>query len=103
MTRNPGAIPRRLAERRRGFTWKRRRHLEKDPAEKESFAYPSPIQTRDGLLHATYSLSTRRASPSDTPHSISSGWPQAIPRPPDQDSGNSYTGTRPFPALMTSC
>lgn len=41
-----------------GLTWKRRRHLEKDPSKKESFAYPSLIQTRDGLLHATYSLST---------------------------------------------
>ena len=38
-----------------GRTWKWRRPLENDPARKGGFSYPSLIQTRDGLLHATYS------------------------------------------------
>lgn len=40
-----------------GRTWKWRRHLERDDREKGggSFHYPSVIQTRDGLLHVTYS------------------------------------------------
>ncbi len=40
-----------------GRTWKWRRHLERDTREKGagSFHYPSIIQTRDGLLHVTYS------------------------------------------------
>lgn len=39
-----------------GRSWKWRRHLENDPTRKGSFSYPSLIQTRDGLLHATYSV-----------------------------------------------
>ncbi|MFY9554851.1 MAG: exo-alpha-sialidase [Blastocatellia bacterium] len=40
-----------------GQTWKWTRHLELEPAGPEAgaFHYPSIIQARDGLLHATYS------------------------------------------------
>lgn len=40
-----------------GRTWKWKRHIELDTREKGagSFHYPSVIQTRDGLLHVTYS------------------------------------------------
>ncbi len=40
-----------------GRSWKWRRHLERDTREKGagSFHYPSIIQTRDGMLHVTYS------------------------------------------------
>jgi predicted neuraminidase len=38
-----------------GKTFKWTRHLEyKEPGQGGSFSYPSIIQTRDGLLHATY-------------------------------------------------
>ena len=36
-----------------GKTWKWTRHIEK--ADKGSFHYPSVIQTRDGMIHVTYS------------------------------------------------
>jgi predicted neuraminidase len=39
-----------------GRTWPFRTTLENDPAEKASFSYPSLIQSRDGTLHATYSV-----------------------------------------------
>ena len=39
-----------------GTTWKWKRNLEKAKMGKGSFAYPSMIQTRDGLLHLTYSF-----------------------------------------------
>ncbi len=40
-----------------GKTWKWKRHIELDTREKGagSFHYPSVIQTRDGLVHVTYS------------------------------------------------
>jgi predicted neuraminidase len=38
-----------------GQSWKWTRHLERVDREKGSFSYPSMIQTRDGMLHATYS------------------------------------------------
>ena len=42
-----------------GRTWPERRALETSPTGKaDSFAYPSVIQTRDGGLHATYSVHT---------------------------------------------
>jgi len=37
-----------------GVTWKAKRHVERS-AGRESFAYPSIIQSRDGRLHLTYS------------------------------------------------
>jgi len=39
-----------------GRTWKWTRHLELVAPGQGSFAYPSIIQTRDGMLHATYSV-----------------------------------------------
>jgi len=38
-----------------GRTWKWVRHLERRDPGKGSFSYPSIIQTRDGLIHVTYS------------------------------------------------
>ena len=37
-----------------GATWKWTRHVEKGPSGQGSFHYPSLIQTRDGMLHVTY-------------------------------------------------
>jgi predicted neuraminidase len=37
-----------------GKTWKWRRQIEPSDDEGESFSYPSVIQTRDGLIHLTY-------------------------------------------------
>lgn len=45
-----------------GKTWKWKRRLENDPAEKTSFSYPSLIQARDGQLHVTYSLAGPRGA-----------------------------------------
>lgn len=39
-----------------GKTWKWTRHLEKEKAGEGSFSYPSVIQTKDGLIHVTYSF-----------------------------------------------
>ncbi len=41
-----------------GKTWKWTKHLEKDDTKKGSFSYPSVIQTKDGLIHVSYSYST---------------------------------------------
>jgi len=40
-----------------GRTWPRRRYLENDPEREESgsYSYPSIIQARNGIIHATYS------------------------------------------------
>lgn len=38
-----------------GKTWRWRRHIARSEARDESFAYPSLIQTKDGMLHLTYS------------------------------------------------
>lgn len=38
-----------------GKTWKWKKHIELDKKGKGSFSYPSLIQTRDGMLHVTYS------------------------------------------------
>lgn len=40
-----------------GATWKWRRAIESTTPGQGSFAYPSVIQTRDGLVHVTYSTS----------------------------------------------
>ena len=39
-----------------GETWRWTRNLEKEKAGEGSFSYPSVIQTKDGLIHATYSF-----------------------------------------------
>jgi len=39
-----------------GDTWKWQRHLEQSVDGKGAYAYPALIQTRDGLLHLTYSF-----------------------------------------------
>ena len=38
-----------------GLNWKWKYYLENEPPGKGSFSYPSLIQTKDGLLHITYS------------------------------------------------
>ena len=38
-----------------GTTWKWKRYIAKAPKHKKSFSYPSLIQTRDSMLHVTYS------------------------------------------------
>jgi len=38
-----------------GQTWKWTKRLERDETKKGSFSYPSVIQTKDGLVHVTYS------------------------------------------------
>jgi len=38
-----------------GETWKWTKHLEKDDSKKGSFSYPSVIQTKDGMIHISYS------------------------------------------------
>lgn len=38
-----------------GETWTWNRHLEKNKPEEGSFSYPSLLQSRDGMIHATYS------------------------------------------------
>ncbi len=42
-----------------GATWKWKRHLERSDTGEESFAYPSVIQAKDGLIHMTYSYSSK--------------------------------------------
>lgn len=44
-----------------GATWPRTRHLEARPVGQGSFSYPSVVQSRDGLIHVTYSHDTRPA------------------------------------------
>lgn len=39
----------------KGQTWKWTKRLERDNSKKGSFSYPSVIQTKDGLIHASYS------------------------------------------------
>lgn len=41
-----------------GKTWKWKRYLEYSPKGKGSYSYPSAIQSRDGLVHITYSYHT---------------------------------------------
>ena len=38
-----------------GKTWKWTKRLERDDSKKGSFSYPSVIQTKDGMIHLTYS------------------------------------------------
>jgi predicted neuraminidase len=42
-----------------GATWKWRRSIESQDPGGDSFAYPSVIQTADGLIHATYSFASK--------------------------------------------
>lgn len=43
-----------------GKTWKSKLYLEKDDARKGSFSYPSMIQTKDGMVHISYSYSPEK-------------------------------------------
>jgi len=45
-----------------GGSWKWKRQLEPCDDEGRTFAYPSLIQTGDGLVHVTYSLTTDRGN-----------------------------------------
>ena len=45
-----------------GETWRWTRHLERCEPGQGSYAYPSLIQARDGMLHATYSYSVPNGS-----------------------------------------
>ena len=43
-----------------GKTWNHTRHLEKKEAGEGSFSYPSVIQTKNGLVHVTYSYHLKK-------------------------------------------
>ena len=65
-----------------GETWKWTRHLELVKPGEGSFSYPSIIQTRDGMIHVTYSYHLPRAKVGDNHKSIkhaafSEAWVQA--------------------------
>lgn len=53
-----------------GKTWKWTRHLERVPPGEGSFSYPSIIQTRDGMLHVTYSVHLSREKAGDNRKAI---------------------------------
>ena len=46
-----------------GTTWKWQRHLEVALPDKGSYGYPSVIQSKDGLIHVTYTYDTREKGP----------------------------------------
>jgi len=52
-----------------GRTWKWKRHLERDEPGPEAgqFHYPSIMQAKDGMLHASYSYNAGRKRPSKGP------------------------------------
>ena len=56
-----------------GETWKWTRHFERNDSKKGSFSYPSIIQAKDGLIHATYSY--RLKDNKSIRHNVfSAGW-----------------------------
>lgn len=52
-----------------GHTWTTKRALEKTEKDKGSFSYPSMIQTKDGLIHASYSYKVEEVEGSSIKHS----------------------------------
>jgi len=59
-TANKGRSPLNVAVSMDGETWQAALVLEDDPAAPSGFAYPAVIQTRDGLVHITYTWERRR-------------------------------------------
>ncbi len=57
-----------------GGTWKWTKHLEKDDTKKGSFSYPSIIQTKDGLVHISYSYRTGENKKTIKHVSLDSNW-----------------------------
>ncbi len=51
-----------------GATWPHSRSLERVDSGKGNFSYPSMIQTRDGMIHCTYSYSTEGTPGSSIKH-----------------------------------
>jgi hypothetical protein len=60
-----------------GRTWPLKRHLEQAPAGKGSFSYPSLLQTRDGSVHATYSVQGMPGGSSIRHAHFNEAWVQA--------------------------
>ena len=60
-----------------GRTWPVKRHLEQAPAGKGSFSYPSLLQTRDGSVHATYSVQGMPGGSSIRHAHFNEAWVQA--------------------------
>jgi len=59
-TGNKGRSPLNVAVSRDGKTWFAALVLEDDPNAPNGFAYPAVIQTRDGLVHVTYTWERKR-------------------------------------------
>jgi alpha-L-rhamnosidase len=57
---NKGRSPLNVAVSRDGEQWQAALVLEDDPKAPNGFAYPAVIQTRDGLVHITYTWERRR-------------------------------------------
>jgi predicted neuraminidase len=59
-SRNKGRSPLNIAISLDGEIWQAAVVLEDDPAAPNGFAYPAVIQTRDGLVHITYTWERKR-------------------------------------------
>jgi len=59
-TKNKGRSPLNVALSNDGRNWRPVAVLEDDPAAPSGFAYPAVIQTRDGLVHITYTWERKR-------------------------------------------
>jgi predicted neuraminidase len=57
-----------------GETWKWTKHLEKDDRKKGSFSYPSVIQTKDGMVHISYSYRIGEKKKTIKHISLESNW-----------------------------
>ena len=59
-SRNKGRSPLNVAVSADGKNWSAALVLEDDPNAPNGFAYPAVIQTRDGLIHITYTWERKR-------------------------------------------
>jgi alpha-L-rhamnosidase len=59
-TKNKGRSPLNVAISNDGETWQAALVLENDPSAPNGFAYPAVIQTRNGLVHITYTWKRER-------------------------------------------
>jgi len=57
-----------------GKTWKWTRNLEKDDTKKGSFSYPSVIQTKDGLIHVSYTYHIGEGKKTIKAVTLASNW-----------------------------
>jgi len=57
-----------------GHSWRWTRHVENDPPGEGSYAYPSLIQARSGLIHCTYSWAPKPAAGEQRLKSIKHAW-----------------------------